>query len=203
MGWIDLVGWAGSAILVISLLQTRVLRLRLINLIGSLVLLVFNTVIQVWPMVGLNAVLCLINIYFLWRLISERHDDAAYTVLQVGPQDAYLRHVLHVHRADIARYNPGFDADLPDDVVPFLVQRGDETVGVVLVRDAGGGTAEVMLDWVTPRHRDFSPGEFVYRQSGLFRERGFERVLSPAGMKDPYYSRIGFRPHGERWVLEV
>ena len=39
---LDLVGWVGSAILVWSLLQTRVLRLRLINLVGSLILVAFN-----------------------------------------------------------------------------------------------------------------------------------------------------------------
>ena len=42
MSLLDLVGWVGSAILVWSLLQTRVLRLRLINLVGSLILVAFN-----------------------------------------------------------------------------------------------------------------------------------------------------------------
>ena len=73
----------------------------------------------------------------------------------------------------------------------------------VLARDAGEGTAEVLLDWVTPAYRDFSPGEFVFRDSGLFSGRGVRRVLTPAGMKNPYYGRIGFRAEGDRWVLDV
>ena len=32
--WLDLVGWAGSALLVFSLLQARVLRFRVLNLFG-------------------------------------------------------------------------------------------------------------------------------------------------------------------------
>ena len=201
MNWIEVLGWVGSAILVVSLLQTRVLRLRWINLVGCLVLIGYNAVVGVWPMVGLNVVLALINVVYLWRMLRTRHDAAAYTVLEVEPDDTYLAHVLGVHGQDIAEHNPGFAQD-PDDSA-FLVLQGDETVGVVLARDAGGGTAEVVLDWVTPSHRDFSPGEFVFRRSGLFSSRGFDRILSPAGMQHPYYQRIGFRPEGDRFVLEV
>lgn len=203
MSWVEVVGWTGSAILVISLLQARVLRLRLINLVGSMILLVYNAIIEVWPMVGLNAVLSLINIVYLWKMQRARHDTEAYTVLEVGPEDRYLEHVLKVHAQDIARYNPGFAGRASAEDSAYLVVHGDETVGVVLARDAGEGTAEVVLDWVTPRHRDFSPGEFVFRESGLFARRGYHRVLSPAGMRNPYYQRIGFRPEGDRWVLDV
>ncbi|HSK56810.1 MAG TPA: hypothetical protein VK908_16270, partial [Jiangellales bacterium] len=188
MVWLEVIGWVGSAILVWSLLQTRILRLRALNLVGCLILLVYNGIIGVWPMVGLNVVLAVINIVHLRRLLGSRHDEASYEVLEVGADDAYLRHVLRVHEADVRRFNPGFvyDPGQPGRSA-FLVQRGDETVGVVLARDAGDGVAQVDLDYVTPRFRDFSPGEFVYRRSGLFTDRGYRRVLTPPGMVAPYY----------------
>ena len=37
---------------------------------------------------------------------------------------------------------------------------------------ADGAVARVLLDYVTARFRDFSPGEFVWRRSGLLRDRG-------------------------------
>ena len=40
-----------------SLLQARVLRFRAINLAATLILFLFNAVIEVWPMVGMNTVL--------------------------------------------------------------------------------------------------------------------------------------------------
>ena len=40
--WLDLLGWGGSALLVFSLLQTRVLRFRVLNLLACVVLVVFN-----------------------------------------------------------------------------------------------------------------------------------------------------------------
>jgi hypothetical protein len=204
VSWLDALGWAGSALLVYSILQTRVLRLRALNLVASLVLTVFNAAIGVWPMAAVNAVLAGINVWFLVRLLRERKDEEAYTVLEVPEDDRYLQHFLEVERAGIAHFFPAFDAaPATPDRTAYLVERGRETVGVVLVRDLGDGTAQVDLDYVTPAYRDFTPGAYVFRRSGLFRDRGFRHVLSPPGVRRPYYGRIGFRPQGDRWRLDL
>src|SRR5690606_10566579 len=178
------------------------LRPRLITLVASLLLLPYSASLEVWLLVGLDVVLSTINVLLLWRMLRTRHDARSYAVVEVRTDDAYLGYVLARHRADIARLNPGFTPEPPAADAAYLVLHGDSTVGVVLVREAGE-TAEVLLDWVTPAYRDFSPGEFVFRDSGLFSGRGVRRVLSPAGMQNPYYERIGFRPEGDRWVLDV
>jgi hypothetical protein len=206
VGWLELVGWTGSALLVWSLLQARVLRLRAINLVGCLVLIGYNGALRVWPMVGLNVTLALINIWYLRRLLASRHDANAYQVVEVGTDDEFLAHVLRVHAADIARFNPGFRPPAGDsgtDRCAFLVVLGDEVVGVVLVRDAGDGVAQVDLDYVTRRFRDFTPGEFVYRRSQLLTDRGFRHVVTPPGMVSPYYPRLGFRRTGDAYTLDL
>lgn len=202
MSWLDVVGWGGSALLVFSLLQSSVLRFRVLNLIACVILIFFNLAIAVWPMVGMNLVLSVINLYFIVKLLRERHDEASFTVLRVQPADAYLGHVLRVHAADIGRFNPGFsaaEAHTPP-VHDFLIQRGDETVGLVIVRVADED-AHVLLDYVTPRFRDFRPGEFVWRQSGLLEELGVSRVLTRPGMVDPYYAGVGFTQAGDHYEL--
>jgi hypothetical protein len=204
MTWLNALGWAGSALLIYSLMQARVLRFRVLNLIACVVLTIFNGLIEVWPMVGMNLALTAINVYFIHRLLSTRHDTAAYEVLEVGPNDEYLRHVLRVHGEDILKFQPDF---VWDDAAPgrsaYLVQRGDETVGVVLVEDAGEGVANVLLDYVTTRFRDFSPGEFVWRSSGLLAGAGYRKVVTPATMVTPYYDKVGFQREGDRFVLEL
>jgi hypothetical protein len=201
--WLDILGWGGSALLVFSLLQASVLRLRTLNLVACVILLVFNAMIGVWPMVGMNAVLAAINVWFIVKLLRERHDDAAFTVVEVGPADEYLRHVLRVHGADILRFQPDLVWDPSSERGhAFVVLKDDETVGVVLV-EADGTVARVRLDYVTPRYRDFSPGEFVWRRSGLLREHGFARVVTPPGMVAPYYDRLGFHREGESYALEL
>jgi hypothetical protein len=50
--WLEAIGWAGSAVLVWSLLQTQLRRLRVLNLVGCLILIAYNAAIHVWPWSG-------------------------------------------------------------------------------------------------------------------------------------------------------
>ncbi len=199
--WLEALGWAGSAVLVWSLLQTQLRRLRVINLVGCVILIVYNGVNHVWPMVGLNLVIGAINIWFLTQMSRERHDAAKFTVLEVEGDDTYLRHVLRRHEADIRETHPEFVHDPFTGDPAFLVLKGDETFGVVVMRDAGAATAQLLVDWVTPRHRDLTPGEFVFGPQGPFRRRGYHRVVIPPGMVEPYYEALGFRREGDAYVL--
>jgi hypothetical protein len=213
----DVLGWAGSALLVYSLLQTRVLRFRVLNLAASLALVVFNALVDVWPMVAMNAVIAVINVWHIARLTRTRHDDRHYQVVPIGPDEAYLQFVLERHRADIERFNPGVlagavpggagDPDDPDAArLAFLVLADGETVGVVLAhRTAVPGEAQVDLDYVLPRFRDFTPGEFVYRPDGPFVRSGVRRVVAPPRMRDAdrYLRGVGFRAQDGDLVLDL
>lgn len=203
MNWLELIGWAGSAVLVWSLLQTAILRLRALNLVGCVVLIGYNAAIPVWPMVGLNVVLAVINVWYLRGMLTTRHDAATYQVVEVGVDDQFLAHTLRVHAADIARFNPGFTWHRGGERSAFLVVKADEVVGVVLAHAEPGGVAQVDLDYVTQRFRDFTPGEFVYRRSRLFTDKGFRQVVTPPGMVAPYYHRLGFHRQGDAYVLDL
>jgi len=201
MSLLDAVGWAGSALLVFSLLQTRVLRFRVLNLIACVVLAIFNALIGVWPMAAQNVVLAGINVWFLVGLLRERHDEAAFEVLPVDTTDGYLHHVLDVHRDDIVGHQPDFAGAQPGDRA-FIVLKGDETVGVVVIAGQGD-VAQVRLDYVTPKYRDFTPGEFVWRRSGLLNGLGYRTVVTPPHMVGAYYDRVGFRRDGSAFVLDL
>ena len=202
--WLDILGWAGSALLVYSVMQARVLRFRVLNLAACVVLTGFNAALAIWPMVAMNVALAVINLWHIRALVSTRDDETTFEVLEVGPADEYLRHVLRVHEKDMLAHQPDlvWDGSAPGRSA-FLVQRGDETVGVVLLHDGGDGTAYVDLDWVSPRFRDFSPGAFVWRRSGMLRDHGFARVVTSPTMVGPYYERIGFAPAGDSWALDL
>lgn len=202
----DVLGWAGSALLVYSLLQTRVLRFRVLNLAAAVALVVFNALVTVWPMVAVNAVIAAINGWHIARLLRTRHDEHHYDVVPIGAGEPYLRHVLGRHREDIQRFNPGFDPErAADDDLAFLVLADGETVGVVLARRTSPGEAHVDLDYVLPRFRDFTPGEFVYRADGPFARAGVKRVVAPPRMQEAetYLARVGFVRQGDDRVLDL
>jgi hypothetical protein len=178
-----------------------VLRFRVLNLIACVVLAFFNAMIGVWPMAAMNVVLAAINLWFITQLMRQRHDEAAFDVLRVGADDDYLRHVLTTHGDDIRRFQPDFRGSDADDHA-FIVIKGDETVGVVLVH-ADGDVARLVLDYVTPKYRDFTPGEFVWRRSGLLNGLGFAHVVTPPNMVGAYYDKVGFRGSGTGYVLDL
>ncbi len=204
MTLLDAVGWAGSALLIYSLMQARVLRFRVLNLAACVILIGFNAALGIWPMVAMNIALSAINLWFIRKLVTERHDDTAYSVLEVDPADDYLRHVLRVHHADMLKHQPDllWDHEAPGRRA-YLVLLGDETVGVVLAHEEEGGLLQIELDYVTPRFRDFAPGEFVWRRSELLRGEGFRKVATAPAMVGPYYERIGFRREDDRFVLDL
>ena len=136
-------------------------------------LVAFNALIGVWPMVAMNLATSGINVCFILRMLRQRHDSSAFRVLGVGPTTCTSPTCWTVHRADVRRHQPDFSWDgVPrQDRRPFLILKGDETVGVVIIRTEGSD-AHVELDYVTRRFRDFSPGEFVWRESGVLRDLG-------------------------------
>jgi hypothetical protein len=205
MVWLEVVGWLGSVLVVLSLMLAGVWRFRVLNLLGALIATGYNAVLGIWPFAAMNGAIAIIDVYWLVRLHRDRHDEAAYQVVEVAPDDAYLAHTLRTHGADIARFYPSFTGTVPAGGHAFLVLKGDETVGIVAVRDRGDGVAQIELDYVTPRFRDFTPGEFVYRRSGVFVRHGFRRLVVPrdvVGSQD-YYERVGFTPTDDAWVRDV
>ena len=203
---LQLLGWAGSALLVYSVLQTRILRLRVLNGVASAVLTIFNAAIAVWPMVAMNLVLTGINAFYVVRLIRRRHDVETFEVIKVSPEADYLQYLLNEFHADIQRFYPGFSAD---DAIRnefgFLILRGPETVGVVLARDVGDEAAQVDLDYVVPRYQGFTLGEFVYRSGGPLATLGYHRTISPPRMVNAgdYWTDVGFRRQGNDMVRDL
>lgn len=208
MNWLEVLGWVGSALVVASLLQTRILRLRVLNLTGCAISVVYAALGGVWPILGLNAILCVINIIHLRKLTAEKETERDYSVVTVDPDDAYLNFLLNKHRDDIKTAYPTFEQEMAAHPATegHLILHNDETVGLVLLHNDGDGTGEILFDYVTPRFRDFTPGKYLFRDSGLLRSRGFSTLSAPAPTNrqtESYYQALGFTTSGARRVLTL
>ena len=58
----EIIGYVGSALVLVSLLMSSVIKLRIINTIGSLVFCIYAIAIQSYPTAVMYVVLVLINI---------------------------------------------------------------------------------------------------------------------------------------------
>ena len=62
---IGVIGWLGSGLVVLSLIQQDIRRLRQVNLAASIALGIFNVALGISSMIALNAVLAGVNGYHL------------------------------------------------------------------------------------------------------------------------------------------
>ena len=61
--WLEVIGWVGSILVVLSLMQARVLRFRWMNLIGAVIATGYNAWVGVWPFAAMNAAISIIDVY--------------------------------------------------------------------------------------------------------------------------------------------
>lgn len=186
----EAIGWGSTLVVIISMMQTRIMRLRVINMIGCLGQIVYNAIIGAWPVVGLNTVLAIIQIVNIWRLKKAKHNEASYTVIAAEPESDLVKKIISNNREDISKYNPQIDAANAKDA--FVIMRDNEVVGLTLSRDEGDSTAHLLLDYVTEKYRDCTPGEFLFGPDGWFVKRGYQRITANTGGPD-YYQKIGFQ----------
>ncbi|HEX5334145.1 MAG TPA: hypothetical protein VFW79_16050 [Cellulomonas sp.] len=212
MNLVDALGWAGSALLVYSVLQSRMLRLRVLNLAASLALVAFNAIIGVWPMVAMNAALCVINAWFAVSLVRQRRRGSAFEWVGAGPGDPFVSRFLAHHGDDVAEFFP-VARDLPATLATVgaantlcaLVLHGDVTVGLVAaVADDGApaGTWRLLVDYVIPGYRDYTAGSFLYSPAGPFAARGAQRVVTGPELASvsTYLGHAGFAPTDGGWA---
>ena len=87
---IELIGYAGSALVLVSMLMTSVIRLRIINLIGSVIFAIYALLIRSYPTAIMNFCLAAINIYHLRRLLKEQKQ---YDLIEMDRRDGAMKRI--------------------------------------------------------------------------------------------------------------
>lgn len=209
--WWEILGWTGSALVVISLVVASVRRFRWLNLTGSAIATAYNVALGIWPFAAMNAIISVIDVYWLVRLGKESRTADGYDVVVTRADDPMVAHLLRRHGADVATFHPDTlatsgEAALPDadECHAFVILRGDEIIGLSVVRPVPAGApgeasrvGEVAVDYVTPRFRDYGPGTVLYRENaGLWADLGLSRLVlrSPVDSVADYARKVGFRP---------
>ena len=196
--FIQAMGYFSTVLILISFLMTSVVKLRLFNLIGSIIFVIFAFLTKSYPTAIMNIGLCLINIYFLIRLARSR---SLTLHLPIALDSAYLREFLKLYRDDIRVYFPDFDpADGKNDTA-YFVYYDMNPVGLILGRRAEGGILDVSLDYTIPKYRDASVGRYLYPQ--LLGEDGFTalELRSASEKHQPYLKKMGFQKDGDCYRL--
>ncbi len=154
--WIELFGYLGSTLVVVSMLMSSVVKLRVINTLGSVISGTYALIIGSFPLALMNICLMVINLYNLRKLLVTKQQ---YHLVKCGRDDATVRFFLAQHAQDIGLYFDGYDADA--DVV-YLIFCDTAPAGILLGQTRKNGAVEVSLEYTTPAYRDCSIGKFLY-----------------------------------------
>ena len=197
----ELIGYAASTLIVVSLLMSSILRLRLIGLVGAITFTVYGLLIAAYPIAVANGAIIFIHVFHLTRMLRQRAGEVYFEALEVPADSPVLHRFVTFHEADARRFQPDFPG-LRGDELALLILRDAVPAGAVLA-DVDGDEARVTLDYVVPEHRDLRPGRFLWVDSDAFTSRGIRRVVTTAPTPDHerYLASVGFAPAGDgTWV---
>ncbi len=155
---IEMIGYLGSALVVVSMLMSSVVKLRVINTIGSGIFAAYALMIHSYPTALMNICLVGINVYNLVKLNQKEQN---YTLVEAARGDALLAYLLDYYREDIQAYFPAFSEGGEAERAYIVCHKGNPA-GVLLGNDSGPGTVNVLLDYSTPTYRDCSIGAYLY-----------------------------------------
>ena len=188
---IELFGYLGSVLVVISMLMTSVMKLRIINTIGSTIFATYALIIHSYPTALMNFCLVLINLYNMRKLSVN---GQTYTTIELKPDDAFLQFFISHYREDILKYFPDFTgADSADRV--FLTLCGDSPAGVSIGHYTGETAMHLSLDYSTPMYRDCSVASHLYQD---LKNMGIQELIGDRNVKEhtEYLKKMGYRDDG-------
>ena len=227
---LELFGYLGSLVVIVSMLMTSVFKLRVINTIGSLMFSAYALMIHSYPTMVMNLFLAGINI---WHLMKLRDTHRQYDLVEVTPQDEFLKYLIDTFQGDILKFFPDFTPERIKGCCGYVILCQSSPAGLFLAEAPGGGNADapvgnadapgggnadtsgcksndepagvldVVLDYTTPTYRDCSVGRYLYR---TLTNKGYSRLVAEpdSDAHRKYLEKMGFRKGNDKhYVLEL
>ena len=180
------------------MLMTSVVKLRIINTIGSVIFTIYAFIIKSYPTAFMNFCLVLINLHFLWKMSRM---EKAYEIVECDRNDILLKYLVDHYRGDIEKIFPGIDLNLKKIDCAYVVLCQAKPVGITLGKEKGD-VMEIVLDYTIPEYRDFSIGSFLFDY--LSRKEYKEFVYNgPTENHLDYLGRQGFVKEGDSYIKRI
>lgn len=83
--FLEVFGYIGTALVIISMMMTSVVKLRIINMCGGLISLIYAVLCNTWPVVVLNACLISINMYHTVKYFIDKKEKQKRRGKRINP----------------------------------------------------------------------------------------------------------------------
>lgn len=195
---IEIFGYVGSVLVVVSMLMSSVIKLRLINLVGSIISGTYALIIGSIPLALMNICLIIINVYNLYKLLKTKQ---VYELVEEDADGACVAYFLNHYKEDIKIYFPGFKGSKGMDAV-YMVYCNAAPAGLMLGKRTGNGNVELVLEYTTPTYRDCSVGIYLYEELPA---KGVKTMsfANPSDKHTPYLTKMGYNVENGVYVKKL
>ena len=206
---IEIIGYIGSALVVVSMLMSSILRLRIINTIGSVISCTYALIVGAMPLALMNACLIVINLYNLYKLTKTKKP---YDMVICDADDGMVQYLLSYYGDDIRKIFPDFDDAEISGKKAYMVLCEGNPAGMLIGKHVEGRALEgdessrfldIDIDYAAPAYRDFTVADYLYKK---LPERGINRVRYRHSLSEgyeDYLRRTGYVPEDGAWVLHI
>lgn len=197
--YIEIFGYIGSVLVVVSMLMSSVIKLRIINTIGSVISGTYALIIHSFPLALMNGCLVVINLINLYKLMKN---DPDFDLVECKGDDSYMDYFFKNYEKDIKQYFPGFNKDKVKDSKVYVVSSKGNPFGVLVGKEKGS-TFDIIIDYSTPTYRDCSVAKFLYKElanKGI-KTLEFNELLSDAHRK--YMEKMGYILNDKTYSKEL
>ena len=197
---LEIIGYVGSFLVVVSMLMSSIVKLRVINTVGSVISGIYAVICGAYPLAFMNLCLIIINVYNLLKLLKT---PKSYELIESSPGESLVKYFLEHYKKDIGTFFPGFDQAASEKCdEAFVVCREGSPVGVML-GTRKGGSLDVVLDYTTPAYRDCSVGSYLYPSLAGHGISSLHFSQKLAEGHRSYLQKMGYRQEGNEWILNT
>ena len=200
MDFIQLLGYAASFIIFISLTMKSIVKLRIVNAIGCVVFVLFALKTNSLPAVAMNVGIVFIDIYYLVRILRVKD---SFEIVDVQKDNEIVQYFYEKNKEELHALF-GSAALKKSANVAFYFRNSDIAglVAYTLTDGTAGKTACIFIDFVVPKYRDLAIGKhFFLDDPGYWQKLGCTALIveQPAPEHMSYLKRLGFMQQAGSW----
>ena len=193
--YIELFGYLGSCLVVVSMLMSSVIKLRIINITGSIISATYALIIGSFPLALMNICLIIINVYNVYKLINE---SRKYEIVKGDTEDSFFQYFMSRNGEDIKQYYCDFQVDKVEGDTVYYAFCNDVPVGI-FVGHRDGDKVAISVDYTVPNYRDCSVAKFLYIKLNADGINTLE-LVNPSKNMLQFLRKMGYKDKDNKYV---
>lgn len=141
--YLEIFGYIGTCLVIISMLMTSLIKLRLFNFSGSIISLIYALIIKSYPVALLNLCLAGINLFYLLKNILG---NKSFTLIKTNISDSSLNYFLKSTICLDLNHNLFNTNDI------YLVFNNNEIIGLILSKQKNN-KLNIDFEYILPKYQ--------------------------------------------------